>query len=176
MRSVRTIFLCLIAVSGLAVGFTQNPFGKKPKATALLPHDQAQAIREKAHFYFLMRNYQGALDLTENFPPTSKEYEQVQIIRRMAQYKIKKNQGRKIKVNEWDYQSYPAAVRDSLFDSLYASSQGRCFDAYQDMKVVSLYTNKSYEEWVYNNCKETRDSRQPASERALEALNLKETK
>ncbi|QDK36824.1 hypothetical protein DOE51_04045 [Bdellovibrio sp. NC01] len=174
--SVRTVFLCLIAVGGLAIGYSQNPFGRKPKAAPQIAQNEAQALREKAHFYFLMRNYQGALDLTENFPSTSKEYEQVQIIRRMAQYKIKKNQGRKTKVNEWDYQAYPAAVRDSLFDSLYASSQGRCFDAYQDMKVVSLYTNKSYEEWIYNNCKESRDSRQPASERALEALNLKETK
>jgi len=165
------LVLGMVALVGLSLGYTNGPFNQKKEM--ILSKEESQKLREKAHFYFLMKNYQGALDLTSAVPKEAPDYEQIQIIRRMAQYKIKKNMGNPVGVNQpWDYHSYPAAVRDSLFDSLYASSEGRCLDAYKDMQVVSKYTNVVYDDWIYNNCKESRDKRQPASEKALKVLKV----
>ncbi len=169
--SVQFLVLMFVALSGLSLGYLQGPFSSKKEI--VMSKEESQKIREKAHFYFLMKNYQGALDLTAAVPASAPDYQQIQIIRRMAQYKIKKNMGNPVSASQpWDYHSYPAAVRDSLFDSLYASSEGHCLEAYKHMQVVDKYTNVVYNDWIYNNCKETRDKRQPASERALKILKV----
>ncbi|HEX7676401.1 MAG TPA: hypothetical protein VF412_19655 [Bdellovibrio sp.] len=177
MRAALRIFsVSVVALIGLSLGYKSALFDQK-KAATVMSQPEAERLRQKAQFYFLMRNYQGALDLTQNISKENPEYDKIQIIRRMAQYKISKSKSKEsakksVITQAWDYEHYPSAVRDSLFDSLYASSEGRCFDAFKDMQTVSKYTNVNYDQWIYDNCKETREKRVPASVQALENLKL----
>lgn len=173
--TLRSFAVLVVAILGLSLGYNKAPFHHKK--TVAMNKAEAEKLRQKAQFYFLMRNYEGALELTENVSAQDPEYDKIQIIRRMAQYKINKNKTsesakKSIMTQAWDYEHYPSAVRNSLFDSLYASSEGRCFDAFKDMQPVSKYTSVNYDQWIYDNCKETREKRVPASVQALENLKL----
>lgn len=143
------LFYFTAAVLAFCVGYEANPFGQREVKVDV---QQIEKLYQKTLLYQSVGNLEGAEDLAQQIHKQHPGYKNVEGL--LFHFQREKEV---ISVEKSQVQRLPAALRDSWYDANIAFKEGKCREAYENMRPVSRYLKNKDDLMIFKSCRLTQE-------------------